>query len=190
MTGNPARPLTLDHLLKLRLVVGRCGEMDLARWWNTQGMLGPRGAQVLRRGLPFTHYFSQARIVFAVARSRCQELFDPPGCMTLWQVPAELEEQFEDHWQAWLDEAETWAPFFTQLAEVGSEDLLATLATFDLIKQSHRDQVMRLRRSAEHRAVPLAGEYQPDDEALTLLAAAFARGEQGSPAIPYARLGS
>ena len=32
--------LDFDRLLKLRLVVARHGEMDMARWWNTQGMLG------------------------------------------------------------------------------------------------------------------------------------------------------
>jgi hypothetical protein len=32
--------LNFDRLLKLRLVVARYGEMDMARWWNIQGMLG------------------------------------------------------------------------------------------------------------------------------------------------------
>ena len=32
-------PLNFDRLLKLRLVVARVGEMDLARWWNTNGLL-------------------------------------------------------------------------------------------------------------------------------------------------------
>ena len=33
-------PINFERLLKLRLVVARHGEMDAARWWNTQGMLG------------------------------------------------------------------------------------------------------------------------------------------------------
>jgi len=41
----------LDRLLKLRLVVARFGEMDIAKWWNTGGQLGPVGAIALRRGL-------------------------------------------------------------------------------------------------------------------------------------------
>jgi len=55
---NPM-PITLDfdRLLRLRLVVARFGEMDLARWWNSKGMLGPHGAVVLKRGFPVTHYF-------------------------------------------------------------------------------------------------------------------------------------
>ena len=32
-----ATEIDLDRLLRLRLVVARSGEMDLARWWNTKG---------------------------------------------------------------------------------------------------------------------------------------------------------
>jgi hypothetical protein len=46
-----------------------------------------------------------------------------------------------------------------------------------------------LRRAAENRAVPIAGEHRPGDRILTLLALGFFRGEPGAPAIPYARLG-
>jgi len=49
-TKPAAKPLDLDRLLKLRLVVARFGEMDLAKWWNTKSQLGPLGAAALRRG--------------------------------------------------------------------------------------------------------------------------------------------
>jgi hypothetical protein len=62
--------IDLDHLLKLRLVVARFGEMDLAKWWNTKGQLGRLGTAALRRGFPRTHRFAQARSVFAVAAHR------------------------------------------------------------------------------------------------------------------------
>ena len=62
--------IDLDHLLKLRLVVARFGEMDGARWWNTKGQLGRLGAAALRHGFPRTHRFAQARAVFAVAALR------------------------------------------------------------------------------------------------------------------------
>jgi hypothetical protein len=181
-------PIGFDRLLKLRLVVARHGEMDVAGWWNTKGVLGRHGAALLKRGFPSTHYFAQARIAFAVARSRCHELFDPPGCMTLWNLPAELEDQFEEHWQDWLDQADQWGPFFEKLTEIGSKDLLTELSEFDLLNQAQIEAVSKLRRSAEGRSVPLSGTYRPDDEVITLLAAGFARGEKGSPAIPYARL--
>jgi hypothetical protein len=69
--------LDLDYLLKLRLVVARFGEMDLAKWWNTKGQLGRLGTAALRRGFPRTHRFAQARSDFAVATHRCAEIFKP-----------------------------------------------------------------------------------------------------------------
>ena len=36
--------------------------------------------------------------------------------------------------------------------------------------------------------MPLPGMVTPDDQVLTLLAAAFTKGQPGRPAIPYARL--
>ena len=185
-----AAPTTLDfeRLFKLRLVVARHGEMDAARWWNTQGVLGPRGVSVLKRGFPITHTFAQARIVFEVARSRCHELFDPPGCMTLWSLPAAIEEQFQEHWQRWLDQPEHWMPVFQALEGQSGAGLLETLAEFELISPEQREAVGKLRRAAENRAVPIAGTYLPDNEIFTLLAAGFSRGELGNPAIPYAKL--
>jgi len=181
-------PVDFERLLKLRLVVARHGEMDAARWWNTQGMLGRRGAVVMKRGFPSTHYFTQARIVFEVAESRCHELFDPPGCMTLWSLPAEIEDQFQEHWQGWLDETEKWAPVFQQVEAQSGADLLKSLGELDLISQAQLDAVAKLRRSAENRAVPISGTFYPNDDIITLLAAGFSRGESGNPAIPYARL--
>ena len=57
----------LDQLIKLRVIVARFGEMDLAGWWNTKGQLGPYGTATLQRGMPRTHYVAQARSVFAVS---------------------------------------------------------------------------------------------------------------------------
>jgi hypothetical protein len=185
-----AATLAIDYerLFKLRLAVARHGEMDAAGWWNTRGILGRHGALALKRGFPLTHSFAQARIAFAVARSRCHALFDPPGCMTLWNLPAAVEDRFEEHWQDWLDQGERWSPVFMALAGLGSQDLLVELADLGLVNQSHLDAVSKLRRSAEGRSVPLSGTFHPNDEIITLLAASFARSERGSPAIPYARL--
>src|SRR5713226_9217344 len=97
------RLLDFDRLLRLRTLVARFGEMDLARWWNTRGQLGRVGGVALRRGFPRTHHFAQARAVFAVAAHRCAEVFDPPGCVTLWRLPEAFEEEFELLWEEWLD---------------------------------------------------------------------------------------
>ena len=66
--------------------------------------------------------------------------------------------------------------------------MLQALKAFELVSQAQLDAVSKLRRSAEGRAVPLPGTHKPNDDVLTLLAAGFARGEPGNPAIPYARL--
>src|ERR1700736_4833806 len=95
--------IDLERLLRLRLVVARFGEMDLAKWWNTKGQLGRMGAIALRRGFPRTHCFARARSVFAVAAHRCAEVFNPPGCVTLWHLPSAIEEEFDARWERWLD---------------------------------------------------------------------------------------
>lgn len=177
----------LDRLLKLRLVVARFGEMDLARWWNSKGMLGHHGAVVLERGFPTTHYFAQARVVFAVARSRTQEIFNPPRSMTLWNLPADVEDAFEERWQTWLDEGDGWTPLFECLAAMKGSDLLEEMTGLDLLPSALREAAAKLRRSAEGRSVPIPGTHTAD-EVVTLLAAGFARGEPGNPAIPYARM--
>src|SRR5260370_39819355 len=119
--------IDLDRLLKLRLVVARFGEMDIARWWNTNGQVGRLGASALRRGFPRTHRFAQARSVFAVAAERCAELFDPPGCVTLWRLPEAIEEEFDSRWETWLDAASEWEPFFVKLEVLQRTDLLGAL---------------------------------------------------------------
>ncbi len=188
MTPIESNGIDFDRLLRLRLVVARHGEMDVAKWWNTQGLLGRRGAAVLNRGLPNTHYFAQARVVFEVASSRCRELFDPPGCMTLWSLPAEIEEQFQEHWQTWLDELEKWTPLFQQLEEQVGEELLGKMRELDLISQNQIDAISNLSKSAEGRSISIPGTFSPNDEIITLLAAGFSLGKLGDPVIPYAKL--
>src|SRR5277367_2822320 len=119
--------IDFDRLLKLRLVVARFGEMDLAKWWNTRGQLGRLGTAATRRGFPRTHYFAQARAVFAVAAHRCREVFDPPNSVTLWHLPETVEEEFEAHWERWLDRADDWKPFFAKLEELKELDLKVAL---------------------------------------------------------------
>lgn len=180
--------IDFDQLLKLRLVVARIGEMDLAKWWNTRGQLGRLGAAAIRRGFPRTHYFAQARSVFAVAAFRCREVFDPPQSVTLWHLPEAVEEEFEAHWERWLDQADEWKPIFLQLEALKETDLKAALQSFDLINDEDSEQFSRLRRSAEGRAVPLPVPFAATNSDIASLALGFARGEPGTLAVPYARL--
>ena len=181
--------IDLDCLLKLRLVIGRFGEMDLAGWWNTREQLGALGADVLSRGFPRTHHFAQARSVFAVAAHRCAEVFDPPQCVTLWRLPEEIEEQFDTQWEHWLDHAADWRPFFKRFESLPGTDLAAILESLELVDDQDLESLSRLRRSAEGRAVPLPGVFASTDKDVTLLALGFARAEKGALAVPYVRKG-
>src|SRR4051794_1637457 len=126
----------LERLLKLRLVVGRLGEMDRAQWWNTRGQLGPYGAGALMRGLPRTHHFAQARSVFTVAAHRCSEVFDPPGSVTLWRLPMDTEEAFDAQWEHWLDAAADWKPLFEQVAGLEGTGVTASLRALGLVRSA------------------------------------------------------
>lgn len=179
--------LDLDRLLRLRLVVARMGEMDRAQWWNTKGQLGPLGAMALSRGLPRTHYFAQARSIFAVAAHRCGEVFDPPGSWTLWRLPREIEQAFDARWESWVDSAGDWTPVFEQIAELEGTDLVTAFQGLDLVDDADLAALTRLHTSAEGRAVPLLAPFKADDAYLTLLALAFALGRPGALAVPYAR---
>ena len=179
--------IDLDRLLRLRLAVARFGEMDLAKWWNTKGQLGRVGAMALRRGFPRTHYFAQARSVFAVAAHRCSEVFNPPGCITLWRLPEVVEEAFDARWEHWLDNAGEWVNFFERLASQSSSDLLEVLRSFEIVDQRDLEAYSKLRRAAEGRAVPLPEVFAGSDADIALLALGFARGEPSALAVPYAR---
>lgn len=189
MTMSPDRKqVDLDRLLKLRLAVARFGEGDNTGWWGTKDILGKYGSLALSRGFPRTHLFVQARIAFAAAAHRCNEIFNPPGCMTLWNMPASIEDRFEERWQHWLDRIDEWRPFFKRIEDFNGQDLLMFLMGEKLLTTTLLEQAEKLRRSLEGKTVPIPGVYAPSNEVVTLLAAGFAKGELGKPAIPYARV--
>lgn len=165
--------------------------MDNAGWWNTKGLLGSSGSFVLRRGFPITHTFAQARIVFAVATERCQEVFAAPDCVTLWQLPANIEEQFEERWQGWLDQTEDWQPFFGQVAALRGHDVLGTLSALGLIADQDMLAITQLPGSAHDpslRLDPGSGGRDLEDDLVTLLAAAFAKSAPGKLTVPFLQL--
>jgi hypothetical protein len=185
-----ANSIDLERLLRLRVVVGRIGEMDRAQWWNTRGQLGPLGASAVRRGLPRTHNFAQARSVFAVASHRCAEVFDPRGAVSLWRLPNDVEEAFEARWEQWLDAANEWDAFFASVAALDGTDVVFALQAFGLADDTDLEAFAGLKASAEGRAVPLASAFGGTDVEVTLLALGFARGGIGALAVPYASSGA
>jgi len=172
----------------LRLLVARYGEMDGAKWWNSQGMLGRYGSVVLSRGFPKTYLFAQARVVMAIARNRCNEVFNPPKCLTLWNLPAQVEDQFEDSLLTCLEAVDEWTPFFTRIQPPMKEDLLDIMQEMALFPATRTEEIQKLRRSAEGRAVSIPGASELDDDLITLLAEAFSKGETGKLAVPYAKV--
>lgn len=188
----PTRPtLDLELLLRLRVVVARYGEMDLARWWNTTGQLGPWGAKALARGFPRTHNFAQARSVFAVAANVCHDVPDservPRGCVSLWRLPDAIEEELELRWEHWLDHADAWRAFFEKVAELSLTPLAEILQRLELVGDADLAALAKLKRTAEGRAIALPSAFTATDATVRLLALGFARGEPGALAVPYAR---
>ena len=181
--------IDLDLLLRLRLTVARFGEMDIARWWNTKGQLGPLGTAALRRGFPRTHRFAQARSVFAVAAHRCREVFETPESVTLWRLPELIEEEFEARWEHWLDHASDWNSFFESLERIEPLDVVEALASRDLVNDGDVGAFSCLRKSAEGPAFPLPGTFEGSNQDIRLLALGFGRSEVGALAVPYMRRG-
>jgi hypothetical protein len=177
----------LAHLLRLRLAVARFGELDAAEWWTTKGVLGRPGAMLYPRGMPRTHAFARARVVFAVASARCDEVFNPPHCVTLWKLAAEVEDGFESALQGWLDAPEAWAPFLDQIAAPPSTELIPWLEALGLLAPA-KGGLATVRRSADGHGVPLPGVAAMDDRTVTLLAAGFGRGGKRDLVVPYARV--
>lgn len=172
-------------LLKLRLFVGRYGEMDMAKWWNTQGMLGPYGARVLSRGIPRTHSFAQARVVFVVAKNRCDQIFFEKECYTLWRLPAEIEDQFEDTWQDFLEQ-DGWQDMFQKLEQIGKDTALEDLLTSnELIDIGQMQEMKSLKITNGQPSFSLGPVETFSTETLKRLAAGFTHSTPAHLVIPY-----
>lgn len=173
--------------MKIRVAVARCGEMDVAKWWNTTGQLGSLGARMLSRGLPRTHHFAQARSVFAVAAHRCAQVFDPPECATFWHLTDRIEDEFDSRWEGWLDEAGRWKDFFERVASIKDPDVTSVLRDLELVSSTEVEEAQSLRRSAERNSVLLPNSFSRDHGSVALLALGFGLSGVADLAVPYAR---
>jgi len=180
----------MDRLFKLRLAVARFGEMDCAKWWNTQGVLGLYGAMALGRGFPRTHRFAQAKIAFAVAAQRCKEVFPHPNAYTLWDLPPYLEDLFKQKWHDWIGEVDIWEPVFQSLENISGLGLLDLLKKMELATPYHIENINNLKQPAEDHSIQIAGGGNVDDSLLVMLAAGFSFAETGNPVIPYISTGN
>lgn len=164
--------IDFDRLFRLRLVVARYGEMDAVRWGNTRdaarrtALQGRSGSILMSRGFPRTHRFAQARLVFEVSRALCAEVFNPPGCVTLWSLPAAIGNQFDARWARWLEDREAWQEFFLALepppAKAALRDLLSAAAPMANKGRKPKGRSAQLRTSASKPLPAAAPATTPD----------------------------
>ena len=184
----PKPEIDFDWLLRLRVIVARCGEMDLARWWNTNRQLGTAGASVLRRGFPRTHHFAQARSVITVAGHRCAQVFAPPASVTLWWLTEDIEDTFDAKWEGWLEEAPAWRSFFEAAATISSPDLVVALRHFKLVVDDEVAALDHMKPAADGRAIMVPGVFPGGRQVVAQLALGFSKATPGSLIVPYARI--
>ena len=70
-------------------------------------MLGTIGETLFRRGFPRTHPWARARVVFEVARQWCLERYPSTKAVTLWSLPASIEDAFDHRWASWAEAMES-----------------------------------------------------------------------------------
>jgi hypothetical protein len=181
------KELDVEWLFKLRVVVARCGEMDLARWWNASRQLAPAGASVLKRGFPRTHHFAQARSVIAIASHRCEQLLPQSDAITLWRLPEAVEDRFESHWDTCLDGYVDWLGFFDSVAAIREPDVIAAMTGLDLVTAEEVKAFRGLRAVPEGRGLTVGKSFGGKHRDVALLALGFAAGKAGEPVVPFMR---
>ncbi len=185
--ADPETEIDYAWLLKLRVAVARCGEMDLARWWNTGKQLGPSGASVLKRGFPRTHHFAQARSVMAVAAHRCDQLLARTDAVTLWRLPEALEDRFDSLWETWLDRHAAWRSYFEAVAALRSGDIIDATTSLGLITNDEIKAFRALRTAPDGRGLMIGKAFTGQRPQIALLALGFSAGSANDPVVPFVR---
>ena len=174
--------MNTDILFKCRLIVGRYGEMDLAKWWNTTGILSQLGSKVASRGLPRTEFYGRVRALFEVAAHRTRSFFSPPGSLTLWSLPPHIENALDEAMIGWAHEGRTWPETEKLLADLKIGGLEAALLAAEVLPSSAA--LARLKPGPEGKSIRMPELAVVTDESVMLLAAAFSRGSLDSLLLP------
>lgn len=175
-------------LLRLRLLIARYGEMDSARWWNTNGVMGKYGAIALSRGFPKTQALVRGRIAMEAAKQRCNDVFQVPGCITLWSLPPEVEDGVEQHVNTCLNDNSGVLTFLQELESVENVGLGAILQSTGFVSQEYLAKVLSIPLSGDARTIAIPGTHSVNAVTVALLAAGFTRSDIGRLIVPYARL--
>ena len=120
--------IDLERLFKLRVAVARFGEMDLARWWNTKGQLGPLGTSALRRGFPRTHRFAQAGRSSRSRRTVAGSYSTPRLRDALAACPKPSRRSSTPAGSTGSTTRTAWEPFFAKIEHLRADDLAARFA--------------------------------------------------------------
>jgi len=176
--------IDLERLFQLRAAVGRFGEMDAAGWWNTQGVLGARGAAAYKRGLPETHFLARVRVVTAVAAERSRTVYPASGVATLWSLPPALERSLSFQERSWATNGsrEEWTAFEAAVASP-PEDLAAWLSDLGLVEDGLAGEVAGLATEPGGKGVAVSGPVT--DKTIQLLALGHARGGPKDLVVPF-----
>ena len=180
--------IDLTRLFRLRAAVARFGEMDGAGWWNTQGVLGARGAAVYKRGLRETHFLARVRVVTAVAAERSASVYPAAGVATLWSLPPALERSLSFREREWATNGsrEEWAAFESSLAPPPA-DLTTWLSDLGLVENGIADDAASLVVEPGGKGVAVPAPVT--DRAIQLLALGHSRGGPKNLVVPFIRDG-
>ena len=137
-----------------------------------------------KRGFPRTHYFAQARSVFAVAAHRCAEVFDPPDAATFWRLTDEVEEAFDARWEGWLDSAPTWAPFFESDRRAQGLRCRSALKRLSLVDDADVEAAARLKLADGEKGVLRPGSLRSRTQSGRAAGARFRQRRQRRPTCP------
>ena len=115
-------------------------------------------------------------------------MYNPPDGVTLWDLPAEVENAFDERWPVWLETQSSWQEFFGSLESMPGEDLLRAFEGICPLPATALDAAKRMKRAADQKAVPLGEVAAVTDDLVSQLAAGFSKGEPGRVAVPFAKL--
>ena len=173
-----------EQLFKSRIIIGRYGEMDIARWWNTSGILSSLGSKVASRGLPRTEFYGRARVLFAVAAQRTRQYFSPPEAFTLWSLPPSVENALDEAMIRWAHEGRSWPVVEEALAGLKLGGIEQALQSADVAPDHISGLVPKLKAGPEGKSILLPQSSKIMDETVALLAAAFSRSRPESLLLP------
>jgi hypothetical protein len=176
--------LNPELLFTARLIVGRYGEMDIARWWNTSGILSSLGSKVASRGLPRTEFYGRARVLFAVAQQRTRQYFSPPESFTLWSLPPSVENALDEAMIRWAHEGRSWPVIEEVLSGLKLGGIEQALQIAHVASDQIKSLVPKLKAGQEGKSILLPQSSKITDETVALLAAAFSRSKPEPLLLP------